>query len=320
MRAAHLARLVRLVAGGLVLATLLVGPASAEIRRMEAVGSEPIDPTAPRARAPRDGATQRALLEAVSRVAAEFLMDEPVERDAFGSSEPPEGATTPGGNQAPPNYSKIFGRNLVQYTTHYRILEDRGEQPALFAEDSRVQSEYVVIVEVNVDADRVRHRLEEAGLLAAVQAVSHARRIVLEVQGLSVYPAYQELRRVLVEEIGATRVVPLEFSRDRVRLGVEYASGGPRELLDDLYARSPRQLEITPVLSDELQLTISVQWIPNSSSHSEGISPRSPGAYDSLGHGARSGVAGTAERRSPPASGRARENAPRVDTGSRNRY
>ena len=72
----------------------------------------------------------------------------------------------------------------------------------------------------------------------------------------------RRLNRLVLDPIGASRVVALEFTQAYVRLGVEYASGGPAELLDDLYAHSPRELEITPVLSDDVQLTISVHWNP----------------------------------------------------------
>ncbi len=240
---------------------------------MEAVGSEPVYSDARAARAPRDAAVQRAILEAVSRVAREFLLDQSVDESEL--SDPgtgwPIGAA--GGPRPPlesdplppepaPDYSKIFGRNLVQYTDHYRILEDRGERPALFAQDARVESEYVVIVEVYVDVLRVRHRLEEAGLVAPAGELPVTRRVVLEVRGLRVYPAYEALQALLLEKVGATRVVALEFAQDRIRLGVEYASGGPVELLNALYAWSPPELEITPVLSDEDHLTISVEWVP----------------------------------------------------------
>ncbi len=266
---------------------LSVSSARAEVRRMEAVGSEPIHANIRASRPPRDAAVERALLEAVSRVASEFLLDalvEPspldAELESFGAPESPgspmpgtpssaslpRAGEVPGGNDPPvraisPDYPKIFGRNLVQYTARYRILEDRGERPALFAADDTVESEYVVIVEVYVDALRVKRRLEEIGLLAPPGERLATRSIVLEVRGLQVYPAYEALKAVLLDSIGASRVVALEFAQSHVRLGVEYADGGPAELLDALYASSPRELEITPVLSDEFQLTISVHWI-----------------------------------------------------------
>lgn len=238
---------------------------------MEAVGSEPIYAGSRPSRDPRDSAVERALLEAVSRVASEFLLDqlleEPGESPGADPSNPSDPlAAGPGPTPPligpPPDYAKIFGRNLVQYTAHYRILEDRGERPALFAPDPTVESEYVVIVEVHVDALRVKRRLEEMGLVAPPPEALATRQIVLEVRGLQVYPAYEAVKAILLEEIGASQVVPLEFTRDSVRLGVDYGRGGPSELLEDLYARSPRELEITPVLSDEQQLTISVRWTP----------------------------------------------------------
>ena len=62
---------------------------------MEAVGSEPVYRDARAARAPRDAAVQRAILEAVSRVAREFLLDQPVNESEL--SDPgtgwPTGAT-----------------------------------------------------------------------------------------------------------------------------------------------------------------------------------------------------------------------------------
>jgi hypothetical protein len=276
------------------------GSAAADIRRMEAVGSEPLYAGTRPSRAPRDGAIQRAILEAVSRVAGDFLLDQ-----SAGANVAPGlggGAGAPSQQGPPPNYSKIFGRNLVQYTARYRIIEDRGEGPVLFAAQAGVESEYVVIVEVHVDADRVRQRLEEVGLLAPAAREGEPRRIVLEVLGLQVYPAYQALQTLLLEEIGASRVVPLEFRRGRVRLGIEYGKGGPAELLDELYARSPRELEITPVQSDELRLTIQVVWVPTETNPGEGVWPRKSGGFENFVPGRNRPVV-ESDRRSPsPAS------------------
>jgi hypothetical protein len=289
------------------------GVAGAEIRRMEAVGTEPIYTGGRRTRPPRDAAVQLALLEAVSRVASEFL---PTAGGRAGAAQRP-GANS--NSPAAPDYSNIFGRNLVQYTARYRIMEDRGEGPALFATDSRIESEYVVVVEVHVDTVRVRGRLEEVGLVAPQSAQRDTRRILLEVHGLHVYPAYEALREVLLERIGAAEVMPLEFTQDRVRLGVDYRAGGPAELLDDLYAKSPKELEITPVLSDDIQLTISVEWAPRGTGNGEGIkhhnrgkyrnrsSPRPPAAVDAAPPVSHLPLSSSGDSRL-------------VDMGTRNRY
>ena len=69
----------------------------------------------------------------------------------------------------------------------------RGVRPALFVEDPDAATEYVVIVEVHVDADRVEKRLVDAGMLASGEPLAAAGRVRLEVLGLRRYQAYQEL-------------------------------------------------------------------------------------------------------------------------------
>ena len=137
----------------------------AEIRRVEAVGVVPLMPNRQASVDALDQAVQAALREAVSRVARDFLME----------AEPGEGEEV--------ELEEVLGKRMVPYTARFRILDDQGERPALFAEDPRVTSEYVVEVEVFVDAERVQQRLVEAGLLVPDPGVGAVSRIELELRG-----------------------------------------------------------------------------------------------------------------------------------------
>ena len=78
----------------------------AEVRRVEAVGTIPIDPSERGRLALRDRAIQEALREAVFRVARELLLEA----------------------EAPDDSSSLLGEvlrsKMVRYTTRFRILED----------------------------------------------------------------------------------------------------------------------------------------------------------------------------------------------------
>ena len=58
---------------------------------------------------------------------------------------------------------RILGNDPLVYATRFQVVEDRGEGPRLFGSDLDVDTEYVVIVSVFVDRDRIRERLTRAG-------------------------------------------------------------------------------------------------------------------------------------------------------------
>jgi hypothetical protein len=250
-------------AAALGLALLLAAaPGRSEVRRLEAVGAVPVDSARLRGRAPRDAAILEAQREAVSRVANELLID----------AELPEGFEG--------KLVDVLGSDMVRYTTRFRILEDQGVRPALFADDSGATSEYVLVVEVHVDLDRVKARLEEAGWLVPGDGVVPDRRLTIEVRGLRGFEAYQALKIALLEGAGASSVVPAEFERGRVLLEVEseYAA---EEFLERLLAGLPPGLRVIPMRmrADRLQLRIS--WTPPSGDQERAAEGEDP--WDSPG-------------------------------------
>lgn len=224
---------------GLALALLLASAAQAEIRQLEAVGAVPLAPDARHTTPLRDIAVRMALNEAVRRVALDLIpgMD-PVEAAAL--------------------LPDVLGDEPFDYTTRFRIIEDRGERPALFAEDPDVQFEYVVVVEAHIDADRVEKRLEDAGLLAAGRDAAPHRDIRLVVQDLESFAAYAALRKALIEGVGVRSALPVEMERGRAELVVNTAHD-PWQLLDELLRAAPPELLITPVDAQEDALTLRIE-------------------------------------------------------------
>jgi len=221
---------------GLVL--LLAPAAGAEVRQLETVGALPLLPGVRHASPPRDAAVRIALNEAVRRVALDLLPD-----------------------MAPEEASElllgVLGDEPFDYTSRYRITEDRGERPALFAEDPAVELEYVVVVEAHIDADRVEKRLEDAGWLMGRADGAPERDLQLVVEDLPSYAAYAALRTALIEGVGVKSALPVEMERGRGVLLVTTASDADR-LLEDLLRAAPPELLITPLGTDADVLTLRI--------------------------------------------------------------
>jgi hypothetical protein len=211
---------------------------------MEAVGAVPLAPDVRHASPPRDLAVRMALNEAVRRVALDLVPN----------MEPEEAAEY---------LPEVLGDEPLDYTTRFRIIEDRGERPALFADDPEVEFEYVVVVEAHIDADRVKQRLMEAGLLATGSDDASQRSIRLVVEDFESYAAYAALREALVEGVGVSSALPVEMERGRAVLAVTTV-GGPRQLLEDLLRAAPPELLITPLSAreDELTVRIALESLP----------------------------------------------------------
>ena len=237
---------IRFALVGLILSAIASPAAWAEVERVESIGFVALREGAGGAGqvVPRDSAIRRAMSEAVHQVARRFLDQQ----------EGPRPDT-------PPNLDAILGRKLVNYTARFRVIEDRGRQPAVFSTNSAILEEYVVVLEVDVDVDRVRNRLVEKGAIPAGLEVSHVNRIPLEVEGLEVYPAYVALREVLLGEVGASSVIPLELESGRSLLQIESQSG-PTEVLERLLRATPGSLEILPLEAGEGGIHILVEWTP----------------------------------------------------------
>jgi hypothetical protein len=197
----------RALAGALLAAAAalaLAAGAGAEVRRFEVVGAVPIAPGS--AGSLRHAALRAALAEAALRAAAGLVEAE--------SGKPP------------PDLGGALGSKPDEYAVSYRVLEDRGEQPALLTAQDPAAREYVVVAEVQVDVGRVRERLREQGRLPAeAPAPAGPTRFQLELLDLPSAAAWTAARRALAG--AGARVVPLELEPRRALVEV---SGVPEAL------------------------------------------------------------------------------------------
>lgn len=235
----HALRVGRVMSGGFISALLLlslVSQAWAEVQRVEAVGRYGIKKSSRSRVIPRDEAIERALWEGVSRVAFEVI------------GEGDQGIGE--GNDANSALRSALGNDIVPYTRSFRILEDKGEKPVLFQDEEGVRIEYIVVVEVIVDVDRVTQSLEAQGLIAASSSAEGPRSsVAIEFEGLSRYSAFDSVLKALREDIGATRVRTLEFARNRQLVEVE-GPFGPAALSRRLSGLSRDRLVLEPVEID----------------------------------------------------------------------
>ena len=210
-----------------IFAVWVATPAGAtDNRRLEALGAAPMETHRASRSSPRDVALRRALQGAVWRVAVEQL-------DAAGATT--EDATL----------SAALGKDPLVYATRFRVLEDRGERPALFSDDPRVENEYVVLAEVYVDVDRVRERLSSAGLMrlpSGETADIRTRVTLVDVQSWAEIQAV----RTLLGEIGAQSAIPVDLERGRTALAVE-SKLSPAALVRALIAAAPPELRLEPL-------------------------------------------------------------------------
>lgn len=258
--------------GILLVAALGLAPtawAAAEPHRVEVVGAYPIREALRGKLNPREEAIQKALWEGVSRVALELLGEEvdPEESEASPATAPDERA---GGNgtagvspaDSTDRFRKIFGKEILPYTRSFRIIEDRGERPVLFADEPGVRSEYLVVVEVLVDVERVTAELARAGLVEGQGATVTSQAVTLELIGLE---SHAGLRRVIeaLRQLAVTRIETLEFSPARQLLRVE-APFGAEELGARLDRLESSELILDPVEIDRegRRLRVLAQWFP----------------------------------------------------------
>jgi hypothetical protein len=229
--------------------------AGADLRRVEATGTVPVG-TASAKSTPRNVAVRAAVARAVESVALDL------------GANVPKPAANPSGPTKPPNpaaispeLAKALGEDPLDYATRYRILEDKGARAVRAPQPGGPEKEYVVVVEVQVDAARVSERLRAAGWLAAASDGSSGATTELVLEGLNDYRALASVRRLLVEKLGARRVLPVEFRRGEAVLSVE---GGPPpdSLAAALQAAAPPELRLVPVESGETGVTLVVEWTP----------------------------------------------------------
>jgi hypothetical protein len=271
----------RLGRSGLALGTVLLlaagASAAAEPHRVEVVGVHPIRDAVRGKTNPRDEAIQKALWEGVSRVALE-LIGEASDPEALESDEAmPAAGTGPAKTEASADptarFRKILGPQILPYTRSFRIVEDRGERPVLFADEPGVRSEYLVVVEVLVDVDRVTAELARAGLVERPELGSATRQVVtIELIGLERHAGLRRVLEALRQSIGATRIETLEFSPARQLLSVE-APFGPDEIAARLGRVESADLILDPVEVDRegRRIRVLAQWFPPAPAEEEAL-------------------------------------------------
>ena len=230
--------------GALALGALpaLAGPArAAEERVVDGVGAVAVKGAAPgRSGAPREAALKAAIVEAVRRVALDLLPPEAGAPD-------PEAAV-----------DAALAPDPRAFANRFRILEDRGERPALLIEEPGVVTEYVIVVQAQVDVARVRERLVRAGLVSAGDTAPR-QRLRIAIVDLDGYAGYMAVR-TLLDELGVKGAVPVEMERGHAVLEVE-SRMPPEQLLAQLVRSAPPELRLEPVRSDADSLTLRAHFV-----------------------------------------------------------
>jgi hypothetical protein len=224
------------------LLALAAGPARAELRVTEAVGAVPLHTEKKPSLPPRDAAERKAMNEAVRRVALQLLSAQDT-----AALEPKLGAA--------------LGSDPKVYISSFRTLEDRGERPALFSDDPDAKTEYVVVVEARVDADRVRDALARGGLPVTSAGDARRYRVRVEATGLADFASYRALRETLLEGVGVRSALPVEIEQGRAVLDVDSQLAG-QALLDALVRSAPPGLAISPLEMEESRLRVRVEYTP----------------------------------------------------------
>lgn len=239
-----------------------IAPATdAEVRRLEVVGAIALHGQGHTKDTPKDRAVQEGLINGVSRVGADLLLEgllmqgEP--QDQSGESgtlpnllagtelawESPVSLFRPAQELEMERVREALGRSMVPYTRGFRILEDQGERPALFTQHPDAATEYVVVMEVQVEVERVRSRLEAMGLIESPR-MDVLTGIELELSGLTEYALYRAVLALLTGPgIQASSVMPEAFEAQNARLRVTGAWTAS-ELNDLLHSAAPEELDL----------------------------------------------------------------------------
>ncbi|MEE3326163.1 MAG: hypothetical protein VX252_02420 [Myxococcota bacterium] len=236
----------------------------AEIRRLEVVGAVALHGRGHPRDTPKDRAVQEGLINGVTRVGADLLLEglllagdpntpaqpeSPLPDLLAGTTltwESPVSLFMPAQELEMERVRKALGRDMVPYTRGFRILEDQGERPALFTQDPDAATEYVVVMEVQVEVGRVRQQLEKVGLIQSAP-LNALTGIELELSGVREYALYQAILDLLAQPgIEAASVVPESFYAQHARLRVEGA-WTPSELNRLLHSAAPAELSLTSV-------------------------------------------------------------------------
>jgi hypothetical protein len=248
-----------------------------DVVRVESVGAAAVQSDSASA---RDAAVRKALLDAVRQIAEGLLATgaEDGFGEGLGDAEDLESS-----ERERTELQRILGNEPLEYATRFQVVEDRGEGPALFGSDPGVETEYVVIVSVFVDRDRIRERLTRAGMILtpAGQVPQIRSRLILE--NLGEYWVYAEIRRVLLEELKMRSAIPREFAPGRGVLELT-AAQSPREFLGSLQRSVSDRMNLVPlsVEADEMRLRVEVfdrQPLDETSEEDRPIDTLSPNRY-----------------------------------------
>jgi hypothetical protein len=225
--------------------------AARDVVRVESVGAAAVRSDSA---SPRDAAVHKALLDAVRQVAEGLLATG--EEDGFAEG-PDDAEGLESGEQESAELERILGNKPLEYATRFQVVEDRGEGPSLFGSDLDVETEYVVIVSVFVDRDRIRERLTRAGVMLTPAGQEPQIRSRLILENLGEYWVYAEIRRVLLEELKMRSAIPREFAPGLGILELN-AAQPPSEFLALLQRSVSDRMELVPlsVEADEMRLRV----------------------------------------------------------------
>jgi hypothetical protein len=238
------------LAGAIALALATPGLAARDVRRIQAVGAYPVGLAHPLPLPPQDGAVEAAVADAVHRVGLALLPEDGQPVADRTSGEPPADAEA--------LVAGALGQDVFAYATRYRILEDRGVRPAMLSGHPDAKREYVVVVEVFVDAGRVADQLRAAGLLEA-PAGDDRVQVRLVAEGIRSYAAYAALRETLLGDLGVRSALPIELERGRAVLAID-GERAPEALLDDLVRGAPPGLRVVPLEAGGDTLSVLVEF------------------------------------------------------------
>lgn len=165
-------------------ALLAVPPARADLVHMEAIGSVALGAGSKGGATARQQALEAGIRDAVGRLGAEV-------------------AIQAGSSASPADVHTALAPHWKRFAVAYQILEDRGEREPLLEANPGAQREYVVVVEVEIDRDRVRAQLVEAGLVARPGAPAARRGLRIRFAGVDSYPLWTKIRTALAARGGA---------------------------------------------------------------------------------------------------------------------
>lgn len=171
---------------GIALAWALLAPprVAAELLRVEAIGSVALGAGSKGGATARQQALEAGIREAIGRVGEEL-------------------ATQAGATASPADVRSALAPEWRRFAAAYRILEDRGEREPLLETNPGAQREYVVVVEAEIDRDRVRAQLVEAGIVARSGQAAGRRGLRIRFEGVDSYPLWTKIRTALAGRGGA---------------------------------------------------------------------------------------------------------------------